>query len=193
MTGRILYYLIVFALIAGCSKDETENDENTEFDYFIRYKENGQPKEYKFEITANMIPETAVTGALNEKVNDTVSFQYEGDVFTSLINARAGLDPKTAEVFMFAVFTEDLIGTNVSYSEDNTLGIIAYFNDGTNLYSSESEGSNDVEITWTSISDIEARGTFSGTLFQENSNSSLEITDGKFFVLTTNQSFVLDY
>jgi len=189
MTGRILYYLIIFVLIAGCSQDDTENDVNAEFDYFIRYNANGQAKEYKFEIIDDIVPETAVTGAFNENVTDLVSFQVEGEIFESLINARAGLDPDNAEFFQVIVFTEDLMSANVNYSEENTFGISAFFNDGSNLYSSEDDGSSDIEITWTSISDTEARGKFSGTLFHENNNSPLEITDGEFFVLTTNQSF----
>lgn len=186
MITRIFYYMIIFVLIAGCTKDETDTDVNGEFDYFIRYEVNGKKVEYKFEIKNN-IPEATVTGGVNENVTDVVFPQFEGEIFTSYINAMVGLDPESAELFQVAIFTEDLISANVNYAEENTRQISASLKKGANFYSTLDDNSSDFEITWTSISNTEARGNFSGTVFHDRNSSSLEIVDGEFFVLISNQ------
>lgn len=182
-----VFYILLFSilLLLGCSGDDNQNEEVTGSDYFIRFKANGESKEYKFVIN-NSVPETSISGVVNfeQEIPELNAMGYQ-----SMIAAisSAGGSVEEGEFFQFMIYTEEVINANAEYSENNTIIISSFYNDGTMTYSHETlEDSNDLSIRWTSITSTEARGQFSGTLYDEN-DIPLEITDGEFFVFNSSQ------
>lgn len=173
--------LILILVVLGCSKDNnSENDgEVGGFDYFIRFKANGESKEYKF-VIVNNVPATSVSGSVNVDYENPINNE---NGYQSMISMLSNAN-NSEKIFLFTIFTEARISENVNYTEENTSIMAASFNDGVNFYSSDDE-SPDLEIVWTSISDSEARGKFSGVLYDEN-DSPLEVTNGEFYVLSNN-------
>ncbi len=182
---KILYILFALMFVPGCS-DDNDEEEVDGFDYYIRFNANGNQKEYKFDMQ-NSIPDTRLIGIVNGDDSMWGEYSFDQDGYLSFINANAGTNIEDAEFFQFVVLTADVINTNLEYTEDNTLVISGFYNDGANVYAHESlDDSNDLEITWTSITETEARGRFSGTLYDEN-NLPLEIRDGEFFIFNSAQ------
>jgi uncharacterized protein YcfL len=187
MKFKLLYLIFGLFFLGGCSsEDDNGNEDITGFDYFIRFRANGQLVEYKFIINNSNIPESRVTGVINADETAWSGYPLDEDIYVSLINASVGLTEEDAEFFQIGVFTEEPIGTNVEYTKENSFGISAFYNNGTNVYFHDSVEEVNVNITWTSITETEARGRFSGTLYDEN-DTPLEITDGEFYVLSSMQ------
>ncbi len=171
-TTLIFIFLILTAAFSGCSKNETQEEEEEQrgknSKYFMKAKIDGQLIEFT--------------------TNDLVIGQSGPTAFNYGFWAWGKNSDKTLSVNLE---DENPVGVKTYrgyYTHDNSnLGVvIAYvINQGDNDLPVSFITDPDVDdsvLNITSLSKTEAKGTFSGTLFNPATGDKVTISDGSFFV-----------
>lgn len=155
--------VLSIVLLAGCKKEDEKTDNGK---YFIRYKADGQLIEHKNESTL-----FAVTGQSGVQHNAVVS-GFTGNTNISI----QAYDNKPIEASIY-----DGYELKVNYVEGAILG---FGRDGS-LYGTDGTNPN-VLVNISTWSSTEARGTFAGIVKLTSGTSTINITEGEFFVKRAN-------
>ena len=184
----VLISLLVL-LLAGCSKDDDNPDEESE--YYFRFKADGTDQNYKFS---------------NNQVNLTGSYGYDGNTGVYALNIAGSKNIFESGKNTLSIFIGDTRGIlkGVNYSNIPGEGddytdfsfSMGYYNSEGNLFIAGGAGNNPMFglykpafVKFFKISESAISGTFSGTLLWYDSSGgtnvlmgSVVISEGKFNV-----------
>lgn len=158
-----LPYFICLISLSGCQK---EKDLSSGGEYYIRFKENGNQKDFRTQAFC-----------VNE-VNSIVTV-FSGSA-ASHSNFAA---PDVSSVILAAVFLAPAPETGkVYHASDEAFNITYDKNLGSETYESDYE--NDTELQFTELTATHIRGKFKGKVYLNSSGGTktIQLTDGDFYL-----------
>lgn len=184
-TIRILITVMgisLFLILSGCSNDSSSDDTLPDKEYFITFKVNGKQKEYK-----GNYEDGNLLGIFNAKGDKG----YVSSWFTGLKNSSESKQ----NFISFSILDVNDHQVNETYTNKETtnkdyLFLATYIDENGENYSTVNNkilipegGILDGELIFTIANDQLEKGKFSGTLYNNEDDTPIKITDGEFSVI----------
>jgi hypothetical protein len=174
-----LFLIISLSItIAGCVK--TGTPAVPESQYYIRFRANGELKEFRFLPMGRFNTYSASSGFYDTFVSSSINLSNRGKIMIMLSNT--------------SVLQTGLTAVNYLPSQPGFIKVwfvtVYYFDENETLFTSikENNPSGGAEpntaVTVTDVSNGSMRGKFESTVYISSNSEKIKITDGEFYVST---------